>query len=372
MFFTASRNKISNDKIFDQNLADTLDVIQGSYYVFESFERDKTKWYYKNTLFNPIAIFRRIIKVFYKHKQDYSELISLINNEFPSSTFKNEDIKRIILDFKIDYFYYSLLFKIKKPKAVFITQNGIQKGLFTAGKRYNIPVVEVQHGIIDDAHLAYNYSKKIDYKENQIYLPTYFFSFSEFWTKGLNFPVKEIISMGNSYFYNTQVNNEKEEKDKNGLLVASSDVFGENLKDVIIDFAGSNKTTPVYFKLHPNQFFEKEYYIDQFSNFENVKVYTNENSIYELLAISKAILVIQSTALYEAYHLKKKAFIYKKQTYKRHQHVFNLPNIYLINNAYEITETYDNKFILDDVGQNLFFKNFDFFKFNQFINNLNL
>ncbi len=371
LFFTASRNKISNNKIFDQNLADILDSITGSYYAFESFERDKTKWHYKNTLFNPIAIFRRIIKVFYMHKQDYSELISLINNEFPSSAFTTEDIKRIILDFKIDYFYYSLLFKIKRPKAVFITQNGIQKGLFTASKRHNIPIIEVQHGIIDDAHLAYSYSKKIDYKENQIYLPTYFFSFSEFWTKTLNFPVKEIIPMGNSYFYNSQVNNKKAEKDKKGLLVASSDVFGENLKNIILDFAGNNKTTPVYFKLHPNQFLEKQYYIDQFANFDNVNVYTNENSIYELLEISDAILVIQSTALYEAYHLKKKAFIYKKQTYQRHQHVFDLPNVYLVNNVNEITEVYDNKFVIDNLTQDLFFKNFDSVKFNQFINNLN-
>jgi hypothetical protein len=372
LFFTASRNKINDDTIFDQNLADIMEVIPGSYYAFESFERDKTKWLYKNTLFNPIAIFRRIIKFFYKHKSDYSELISLINNEFPRSAFTIEDVNRIILDYKIDYFYYSILFKIKKPKAVFITQNGIQKGLFAAGKRYNIPIVEVQHGIIDDAHLAYSYSKKNNYKENQLYLPTYFFSFSEFWTKDLNFPVKEIIAMGNSYFYNTQINNKKGAKDKKGLLVASSDVFGEDLKNIILDFVNINKTIPVYFKLHPNQFSEKKYYLDQFVNNDNVKVYTNENSIYELLEISNAILVIQSTALYEAYHLKKKGFIYKKQTFQRHQHVFDLPNIFLIDNANEITEVFSTDFIFDEMSKNLFFKNFDSLKFNQFVINLNL
>ncbi len=124
--------------------------------------------------------------------------------------------------------------------------------------------------------------------------------------------------------------------------------------------------------MHPNQFIEKQYYIDQFSSFENVKVYTNESSIYELLAISNAILVIQSTALYEAYHLNKKAFIYKKQTYYRHKHVFGLPNIYLIDNANEIAEAYNNEFVLDTRSQNLFFKNFDSLKFNQFKNDLNL
>ncbi|SNR49506.1 hypothetical protein [Flavobacterium sp. ov086] len=374
LFFTASRNKISNSKAFDQNLADILNAVpRRSYYAFESFERSKEKWFYENTLFNPISIFRRIAKIFYKKNEDYSELISLIKKEFSNSSFTNEDINRVIVDFKIDFFYYSIIFKIKKPKAIFITQNGIQKGLFQAGKKRNIPIIEMQHGIIDSAHLAYSYSRLIDYKQNQIYLPTYFFSFSDFWMKGLNFPIQKNISIGNSYFFNSQDNSQdlKEiENNATGLLVASSDVFGENLKNLAIDFASINKDIPVYFKLHPNQFFEKQYYIDQFKNFKNISVYSNESSVYELLEISKAILVIQSTALYEAYHLKKNAFIYKKQTYQRHEHVFDLPNINLINNAGEISEAFDKEFIEDENTENLFFKNFDSHKFNQFVNSL--
>lgn len=374
LFFTNSRNKIDKDTFFDQNLGDVLNSIPGSYYAFESFERNKSKWYYQKTLFNPIAVFRKIARLFYKQKKDHSELISLINDSFSNARFTSEDVNRLISDFRIDFIFYSLILKIKKPKAIFITQNGIEKGLFAAAKKSNIPIIEVQHGIIDDAHLAYNYSKKIDYTDNQIYLPTYFFSFSDFWMKGLNLPVKEIISMGNSYFFKGQKDKaiKKEVENASGLLVASSDVFGENLKNLVIDLVTIHKDIPVYFKLHPNQFFEKQYYIDQFSNFENVRVYTNESSVYELLDISKAILVIQSTALYEAYHLNKKGFIYKMQTYKRHEHVFDLPNINLINTASEIIELYDNKFVIDDRSENLFFKNFDSYKFNGFMGKLGL
>lgn len=372
LFFTASRNKIGNNAFFDQNLGDILNNISGDCYAFESYERDASKWYYKNTLFNPIAIFKRITRFFYRPNEDYSDLISLINNEFSNASFSNEDINRLILDFKIERLFYKTLFILKRPKVIFITQNGIQKGLFAAGKNRNIPIVEVQHGIIDEAHLAYSYSKNIDYKNNQIYLPTYFFTFSDFWKKNLYLPINEIISMGNTYFFNAQNNNliTRENKNINGLLVASSDVFGENLKDIVIDFVTIKKDIPVYFKLHPNQFLEKQYYVEKFSKFENVIVYTNEKSIYELLEQSKAVLVIQSTALYEAYHLKKIGFIYKKQTFRRHYHVFDLPNINLINNANEIAEAYDEEFVVDDLNENLFFKNFDSHKFNQFINSL--
>lgn len=372
LFFTTSRNKIGNDAFFDQNLGDILNSISGNYYAFESYERDRSKWYYENTLFNPINIFKRITRLFYRQNEDYSDLISLINNEFSNASFSNQDINRLVSDFKIERAFYTILLSLKKTKVIFITQNGIQKGLFAAGKKKSIPIIEVQHGIIDEAHLAYNYSKKIDYKDNQLYLPTYFFTFSDFWAKNLYLPVNDIISMGNSYFFYAQNNNLIKEQNKNinGLLVASSDIFGENLKEIVIDFATKNKNIPIYFKLHPNQFLEKQYYIEKFSKFENVAVYTNEKSVYELLEMSKAVLVIQSTALYEAYHLKKTGFIYKKQTYRRHHHVFDLPNINLINNANEIIEAFNKEFVVDDMNENLFFKTFDSNKFDQFMNRL--
>lgn len=368
LLFTASRNKIGEGKAFDQNLGDVINNLKGGYYAFESFERDEEKWFYSNTLFNPINIFRRVFRIFYK-KRDYSDIISLIESEYENSIFSNDDCNRIIIDFKIDYIFYKIILKIKKPLIIFITQNGVQKGLFAAAKKCNVPIVEVQHGIIDEGHLAYNYNKNIKYRENQIYLPTYYFTFSDFWIKKLYFPVKQIVSIGNSFFFNPD-NNQIIKGQIEGLLIASSDVFGENLKKIALNFANKNPEIPIYFKLHPNQFSEKQYYIDQFSDFENIKVYSNEKSIYELLEISKAILIIQSTALYEAYHLKKTCIVYKKQSYQRHSHVFDLPNIYLVDNADELFEAYKKEFSDDGFCKNLFFTNFDTGKFIKFLNKL--
>jgi hypothetical protein len=369
LLFTASRNKIDKKKVFDQNLGDVTNNLTGeNYYAFESFERDEEKWFYSNTLFNPINIFRRVLRGFYK-KNDYSDILAIIGSEYENSIFSNNDINRIVIDFKIDFLFYKIVLKIKKPLIIFITQNGVQKGLFFAAKKCNVPIVEVQHGIIDEGHLAYNYNTDIQYKEDQIYLPTYFFTFSDFWIKKLYFPVKEILSIGNSFFFNSQKNQIIEAQNE-GLLIASSDIFGENLRKITVDFANKNPQTPVCFKLHPNQFSEKQYYIDQFSAFQNVKVFSNEKSIYELLEISRAILIIQSTALYEAYHLKKTCIIYKKQTYRRHSHVFGLPNIYLVDNEDELFEAYNRNFVDDNLYKNLFFTDFDTTKFVQFVDKL--
>ncbi|MGQ7945282.1 capsular polysaccharide export protein, LipB/KpsS family [Flavobacterium sp. WC2509] len=372
LFFTASRNKINETKVFDQNLGDVLNTISGKYFAFENFERDKTKWYYDNTLFDPIFIFRKVFNFFFK-TQDYSDLVSLITSEHENSKIGNEEINNIVIDFKIDYAFYYFILKWKKVKAVFITQNGIQKGLFAAAKKCNIPVIEVQHGIIDEGHLAYNYNKTISYDDHRIYMPTYYFSFSDFWIEKLNIPVKKIFSMGNSFFYNDQDTKiALKDSSAQGLLVASSDVFGENLKNLVLEFANRRNETKVYFKLHPNQFSEKQYYVDQFANFENVKVYTNEKSLYELLEISKAILLIQSTALYEAYHLKIRGIIYKKQTYTRHSHVFELPNISLVDNVDELVKAFETEFVDDVLKKDLFFKKFDTAQFTQFMNKIGI
>lgn len=366
LFFTASRNKIGDNKVFDQNLGDILGIYSKEAILFESIERDRNRWYYQNTLYNPIYIFRKIVGYFYK-QADYSEIIDLLKEEFKRSDFGNHQINNIVNDFKTDFNYYSWIFRTKKPKMIFITQNGIQKGLFSAAKKYNIPVVEVQHGIIDEGHLGYNYNRNIEYKSEEVYLPTYFFTFTDFWAKDLFFPVKEIISMGNSFFYNSSVVNNVSENNAKGLLVASSDVFGEDLKNLVIQFSMEMKNVPVYFKLHPNQFAEKQYYRKQFLDCPNVKVYANEKSIYELLAISKSVIVIQSTALYEALHLKKTAIIFKKQTYYRHSHIFGIKNVFLINGVEDLKKYFDVAFVESSKNKDLFFKKFDFAKFSKFI-----
>lgn len=369
LFFTASRNKIGDNKVFDQNLGDILEIYSKDAMLFESIGSDRNRWYHQNTLYNPIYIFRKILGYFYK-QADYSEIIDLVKGEYKRSNLDNHQINNIVNDFKTDFNYYSWILRIKKPKIIFITQNGIQKGLFAAAKKHSVPVVEVQHGIIDEGHLGYNYNREIEYKPEQICLPTYFFSFSDFWISDLYFPIKEVCSIGNSFFYDSSIKSSNVKEQSDGLLVASSDVFGEDLKNLVVELCVKEKNIPVYFKLHPNQFFEKQYYTEQFLNYQNVTVYTDEKNIYELLAISKSVLVIQSTALYEALHLKKKAIIYKKQTYHRHRHVFGLENVILVNGADELIDAYNQDFVENREIQDLFFKKFDTDKFLKFMDKI--
>ena len=366
-YFTASRNKLNETKFFDRNLEDIIIKSNRKSIIFENFQNDLKKTQYKNAIFNPVDLIFKIFSKFFKNN-DYSAILKLIKKEYPNSTFTNKNINEIVNKYKFELFFYSILFKLKKPKIIFLTQNGIQKGLFFVAKKNGIPLVEVQHGLINKNHVAYNYNKNITYNSDQIYLPTYFFVFSEFWKREVYYPVNRILEMGNSFLNNfngtTLV--------KDGLLVISADIYAENLKKIVIDLVNQNYTKPIYFKLHPNQYIDKDYFIEEFSSFKNIYVFSSEKRIDELLKSSKATLVINSTVLYETLHCKNIGIIYKKQSYKEHNNIFNNPNIYLVNNAAQLKEAINKSFIEDTLINEVFFKDFDHSLFEQFITDLNL
>ncbi len=86
-------------------------------------------------------------------------------------------------------------------------------------------------------------------------------------------------------------------------------------------------------------------------------------SIYEIMRRCSAVLAIQSTAVYEALHFNKAAIIYKRKTYHRHQHIFYLGNVFLIDNAEDLMLSLIHK-ENENVKQEIsFFKEFNSQKF---------
>ncbi|WP_421945869.1 hypothetical protein [Pedobacter sp.] len=368
LFLTSSRNKIGDDGFFDRNLGDILNICKEKSILFEKFQINSSTWHYrKNTLFDPSIHIKSFLSKFVK-RHDYSQILISIHKEFEHCNFTNEKINEMVVNYKTDLLFYNFIFKIKKPKICFVNQNGIQKGLFSAAEKCKVPVVEVQHCVIDEGNPAYHYSKDIEYKTGQIYLPTYFFTYSSYWNDKANYPVKRIITIGNSYLYNpTNVIINDEVLQKNGLVVASANIYGENLKKIVTELAEKNSKIPIYFKLHPNQFVEREYYIAELSSFKNIQVITSEKNMEQLLLESVAILVIQSTTIYEALHLRKKGIIYKKQSYEGHRSLFHNPNVYLVDTVEEIINAINQPFVEKNVNEQFFFKDFDVTAFKRFL-----
>ena len=80
-------------------------------------------------------------------------------------------------------------------------------------------------------------------------------------------------------------------------------------------------------------------------------------------------MVIQSTAVYEALHLKKTAVIYRRQSYMGHKSVFETPNVFLVDNEDELLLALDKNFEEQLESKDVFFKDFDSHLFEKFIKN---
>jgi hypothetical protein len=372
LLLTASRNGIAGNKFYDQIIDDVLKRLRNESLILEIFEPDKNKLYYPEAVIiykNPICA---LLSKFYKH-HDYSGLIELIQNEFGYlSEINSGVINRIVNNYKAELGFYKLLLKRQKIKGIFIVQPGAQKGLFKAAKTLNIPVTELQHALIDKAHVTYNYNPSINYPEESINLPDYFFTFSDYWVRSLYYPVKEIIQVGNTAFYRSSVFKEKGEDNK-GILVASANIYGEALKDLILEYVALNRDVPVYFKLHPNQWSEGHYYSSQFASFKNISVITNEYSIGDLLEKVQAIVVVKSTAIYEALQAQRVGIVFSSYDAFEEDEMAGLPNVHFVSNGLELTRVIQQSSgKTEKYKDGYFFKPFNETMFTDFLRRKNL
>ena len=113
---------------------------------------DTNSFYWKNIFKLPLKKQTKVYKVipiiFTKSTEVnfIEEIKSSIIKHFKVSL-DNEELHGIISHsisiYKSTKYYYKMLFRIKKPVAVFLVQDGIQKGLFEAANESKVPVIEL-------------------------------------------------------------------------------------------------------------------------------------------------------------------------------------------------------------------------------------
>jgi len=217
----------------------------------------------------------------------------------------NIDIKNILIDFLTKRnlrlpVYISLLKKIK-PELIFLTVSYGRKSLIEAAKSLNIPVVEIQHGIISKYHIGYSFEERRSKKT----FPDYFFSFGDFWRDCVHFPIskKRVITVGypflDTYLHQSNTNEKNEQ-----MVFISQGTIGQNLSKCAIETAKkfSGKVKIIY-KLHPGEYarWKTEYpWLKQAADDKMLEVISGDDpNLYDLLASSKWLVGVYSTAIYE-------------------------------------------------------------------------
>lgn len=357
--FLCSRNLDEEGQYFDKNAQNTINSLNKKQItIIESYTPERNyKYQDYDFILNIAFIFlTKLTKKTEIKENDFNKIENAINSTFGTNSINPESIYSEFQEFYKTYAIYDNIFRRNKKRILrlFITQNGIQKGIFYAARKNRIKTYEFQHGIIDKTHLAYSYNSEIQYNRNDTICSDSLFTFSNYWNTQFYNPYQKFIPIGNDFFCNKQIHS-----GEHYLTVVSSMIHEDYLSSFTKELAFKMTGLQIFYKLHPNQFANSENIKSFFKGCKNITIITNEMSVPILISKSFAILTIVSTAVYEALHNGINVIILKRSNYLAHEALFKNPNIYLVDKIDEIESIVNDKGNNSEVQDDVFFKPFN-------------
>lgn len=344
IFFISSRENINGqfqDKIMYDLYKDMLD----NSFIIESFANpnlDDRNYVFYNMFIKiikkTVSKLRKILK--FNISNDYLKVCNELNNAFNIND-KNRIvnlIKKILIEWKIEEFYYTYLFKFIKPKKIFVIQNGVQKAIFFSANKLSIPCYEFQHGQMNRYHMLYTYPSSIETLQT---LPLAIFTFGSHW--GQNYPVKHRYIIGKKFLCNHS-------KDNGICIIFNSQSFNKLLQFTIELYNKKYELKKnVYIKLHPIQK-EKFHLLNELvgDKFNIVPVDMRMELIYPKI---DSVLITDSTCIYESIYLKKIVYVLNTEESYINEECFNNSNVHIIDNPTELDKKYNYDFQQSDYYQ---------------------
>ena len=157
--------------------------------------------------------------------------------------------------------------------------------------------------------------------------------FSDFWQKGIYFPVKEFVVIGSSSHKSMTATN----KLKNQVLVISADIYHNYLSQLTKNLSSELPDISFKYKLHPNQYAQLTALKSEFSKHKNIDVIGPELDINESLQVALHVLCVQTTAAYEALQSGSFVYCYKRHNYNNHDNLAEVTGFSFIDNTCEFT-----------------------------------
>ncbi len=178
-------------------------------------------------------------KFFIRSKQiKNAQVLESILNQYEVDIDYLTIMKRVIAQYRL----MKILLKFHKPKAVFFVCYYTNMGFIKALREKGIKVIEIQHGLINDSHDAYNVFKEIDNEYYPEFLLTFGSIEKDVFKKHTNnfIDVNKVIPIGNfytDYILHKSVNNERINKLKVQYKFVVT-VTGQNhyTEDILIKF----------------------------------------------------------------------------------------------------------------------------------------
>ena len=215
--------------------------------------------------------------------------------------------------------YYEWILDIIMPKIIIFTDyySYYHMILCEVAKQKKIPVIELQHGIVNKKHISYNFLERCCYKS----FPDYFFSYG-FKEKEVDMPIDKdrIIPVGFP-----EIEAAKGKKDNNSkptiLVVSSIDIELAKLAVKLSELLGNEYN--YFYKLHPLEIAEWKTTIGElFCNTPYTVIDTMDKTIHHYLNMADWVIGTGSTALFEANYFECKIVVQKIREYENCEELY--------------------------------------------------
>ncbi len=204
-------------------------------------------------------------------------------------------------------YYQKLITKIK-PKAIIVVCSYGKEDFIEVCKLNNIPIIELQHGVITKYHVGYSYEKDSAIKIN---FPDFLFAFGKYWEESVNYPISKenVVNVG---FPELEIRKQRYEdvKKKKQILFISQKTIGTKLSKFAVELSQIESLDyKIIYKLHPFEVFswkEDHPWLAQ----SNIEVVDHQGvNLYHLFAESEVLVGVYSTAIFEGLNFNLKTFL---------------------------------------------------------------
>lgn len=268
------------------------------------YEKPSSKRKYADNFYFDVVyrLFMKKTKINNKDKKYLAELNSKINIAFNTKIDLTSIVLNKIFLFNLEYQKYSLLFKKKDNKELYLVCSYGKEGIIKAAKDLNVKVIEFQHGTMTKYHMGYSFPNNphIPYFPDEILL------FGEFWSDSTPLPLlKSALKFIGYEDFNQKIRLYENIKKKNKITFISQWTIGQDIIKKAIEVAKDNPDYKVIFRLHPSEYKMKSFYLDflKKSKLDNLEIGSIKKTLLEEVSDSKYVIGVYSTAIYEALSL---------------------------------------------------------------------
>ncbi|HOY39445.1 MAG: hypothetical protein KBB11_00025 [Bacteroidales bacterium] len=242
-------------------------------------------------------VFEMMISVFFRPRWKGNDILHQILQESGQQLEYRSIAKRYLAQYKIMKF----LIKHKKIKALFLITSYTNMGYVKACRDSSIPVVEMQHGVINASHYAYNVAVDIDAHNYPDYLLTWgnfekhIFSEKNFFIQQDNvYPVGHFyLDYINSRNNTDEVLQQKLSGYKLTLAFTAQDAFEEKVLPLIIELAQRKPEWAIVYI--PRRKTE-----DQYPTLPCNIIFASHLNCYQIIAQTDWHITVSSTCALEA------------------------------------------------------------------------